>query len=384
MHRPQDVTPSPRKRAATLGLVLVACFAPSMAVAQVPCGGNLPYTQRQLLVQSRYVEYYASHDLGAYNPDVKRAVIFVHGLHGDARDTYDALHGSKCVAERLGWAPEATRETILIAPHFLSDREDDFVVPSDHHYWHGASWEGGYHSEVSPTVSSFSVMDAFIGQLTAPRSLRGLTRRFPNLQMIVVAGFSGGGQLAHRYAATNNREGNLSGIQMRYVVASPSSYLYLDNRRPYSDESEGVGVPYVCAGFPCTWYPRPGFYSAPMCPLSYNQWKYGLEDLNNYAGAVGVATIRQRLTSRNVIVLIGTEDNTDSNDLDTSCPAMLQGPNRYDRAHRLIDYLDERFPTHRHWLIEVVGAHHDIREMIHQPDGFAGTGSLVLFADFLP
>lgn len=369
-----------RPRAATLALVFAACFAPSMAVAQVPCGGNLPLIRRTLLVQGQYFEYYATHDLGAYNPDVKRAVFLVHGLSGDFTDAYYALHGSACVAERLGWAPQATHETILIAPHFQSDEDRNGLA--NYHYWNGNSWAAGNYSEVSPTVSSYSVMDGLISQLAGARSLRNLGRRFPNLQMIVVAGFSAGGQFAHRYAATNGRDGNLSGIQMRYVVASPSSYLYLDNQRPYHDDLEGVGVPWVRAGYPPEWYPRPGFYTAPFCPLTYNAWRYGLDQLNTYAGAVGVATIRERLIGRKVIVLIGTEDNTDSNHLDTSCPARLQGPNRYDRSHRFVDYLDERFPTNHHWLIEVPGATHDIYEMFGQPAGFAGTGSLVLFADF--
>jgi hypothetical protein len=380
MYRPPEVTPSRGPRAATLALALVACFAPSMAMAQVPCGGNLPLIKRTLLVGGQYFEYYASHDLGAYNPDVKRAVFMVHGLDGNFANYYYALHGSACVAERLGWAPEATRETILIAPHFQSDEDRNGLA--NYHYWNGNSWAAGNYSEVSPTVSSFSVMDALIGQLAGRRSLRDFTRRFPNLQMIVVAGFSAGGQFAHRYAATNSRDGSLSGIQMRYVVAGPSSYLYLDNRRPYYDGSEGSGAPYTCVGFPCTWYPNPEFWAAPWCPASYNDWKYGLEELNTYAGAVGVATIRERLVSRKVIVLIGTEDNTDSNHLDTTCPARLQGPNRYDRAHRFVDYLDQRFETNRHWLIEVGGASHDVYEMFGQPAGFAGTGSLVLFADF--
>jgi hypothetical protein len=101
------------------------------------------------------------------------------------------------------------------------------------------------------------------------------------------------------------------------------------------------------------------------------------------ASAVGVTTLRERLLSRNVIVLVGTEDNTDSNHLDTRCPARLQGPNRYDRAHRFLDYLHERFPTHRHRLFDVAGAGHDVNEMfLELLPGFGAVGSLVLFADF--
>jgi hypothetical protein len=57
MHRPQDVTPSHRQRAATLALFFAACFVPSMAGAQVPCTATLPIVERQLLVSSRYVGY---------------------------------------------------------------------------------------------------------------------------------------------------------------------------------------------------------------------------------------------------------------------------------------------------------------------------------------
>ena len=381
MHRSQDAPASKHRHFSRFVLLLLASFAPSLALAQVPCVGNVPLNKRILLVQGQYVEYYASHELGAYNPDVKRAVFLVHGWSGDYTDTYYALAQSACVAERLGWAPEATKETILIAPHFQKDDARNGL--DNYHYWSGTTWAAGNYSEVSPTVSSFSVMDAFISQLTSRRSLRDPKPRFPNLHMIVVAGFSAGGQFAHRYAATNSRDGNLSGIQMRYVAASPSTFLYPDNRRPNYDGSEGVGVPWVCVGpFPCTSFPTAEFLAAPHCPTSYNDWKYGLEELNTYATAVGVATIRERLTTRKVIVLIGTEDYLDSNHLDTTCEARLQGPNRLDRAHRFVDYLDERFPSNRHWLIEVGGATHNAYEMFGQPPGFAGTGSLVLFADF--
>ena len=109
MDRPHATTPSPRRHAATFVLVLLACFAPSLAHAQVPCGSNLPLNKRTLLVGGQYVEYYASYELTAYNAQVKRAVFLLHGYEGDYTESYYALTGSACVAERLGWAPEAPR-----------------------------------------------------------------------------------------------------------------------------------------------------------------------------------------------------------------------------------------------------------------------------------
>ena len=365
----------------TFALALMASLVPSMAAAQVDCLHVTPGVERPLLVGSRYVGYYGSHDLNLASTEVKRAVILVHGLHRHAADSYATLVTSACVAEGQQFTIHPTRETILLAPHFLRDDDDR---PSDnYHYWENDDhWVGGYHSEVSPTVSSYGVIDAFINHLVGRRSRLDLKRRYPNLEMIVVAGHSAGGQFTHRYAATNSRDGNLAGIRIRYVVANPSSYLYLDDQRPRFDGSGGFGVPY-CAGFSCPWIWSPGFAGAPVCPGSYNDWRYGLVDLNDYAGAIGAATIRDRLVNRNVTVLVGTEDNDPHADfLDISCPGKLQGPNRYDRGHNFLDYMDERFPGHRHWIVNVDGVEHNEFEMFVAPVGGAGTGAAILFYDF--
>jgi hypothetical protein len=370
------------RRPAILAAVVAALIWPSPSAAQVPCGPWPSAVQRQLLIGTRSVGYFSSHDINVSNSQVRRAVILIHGQSGNAADYYRTLHESKCVSEfDLGYVPGATEENILIAPHFPDDSpEDDAVPPANFHVWAAHTWAEGKHSlGSSPTVSSYSVMDTFVSRLTA--TLRGGSRRFPNLEMIVVAGFSAGGQYVHRYAATNGRDGNLPpGVQMRYVVAGPSSYLYLDNRRPYSDGQDGFGVPYFCTGLlQCT--PNWGFWSAPVCPIVYNFWRYGLDGLNSYAGAVGVAAIRERLVSRNVIVLIGTEDVGD-NRLDTTCSGRLQGEQRYDRARKFVDYMDARYPANRHWLIEVPGAGHDRSEMFTAEVHAGAVGSLILFADF--
>jgi hypothetical protein len=311
-------------------------------------------------------------------------VILVHGRSGDALRYFGVLQGSKCAAERLAFVPNATRENVLIAPHIPDDDDEDDadpLPPPNYHYWPKERWPGGSHSVGSSgTISSFTVMDVLISRLVGGRLSPS---PFPNLEMIVVAGFSAGGQYVHRYAATNNREGNLGGIRMRYVVGSPSSYLYLDNRRPYYDGFGGFGVPYRCAGFPYACYNNYGFLTAPRCPSSYNEWRYGLEDLNTYAGAVGVDVIRDRLVRRDVIVLVGTDDDeSDVEYLDTSCSARLQGRHRYDRARKLVDYMDARFPGHNHWFLEVAGADHDAWEVFAAPPGYGEVGPLTLFVDF--
>ena len=79
-------------------------------------------------------------------------------------------------------------------------------------------------------VSSFQVIDDLL------RSLDD-RKRLPTLASIVLAGHSGGAQLVQRYAVLNQIDGPLrrDGIAVRYVVANPSSYLYLTKERPRPD-----------------------------------------------------------------------------------------------------------------------------------------------------
>lgn len=366
-------------------LAVLASALPSAAVAQVTCPNPPTALERQYSIQSGVVGYYASHSLGtAYNPNIRRAIFLIHGLHWNVTSAYDVLADATCRAQSLGITPNAAQETIVIAPKFRSTVYDN-NNPAGYHVWNGDNWSKGSESVTTGHVSSYAVIDAMIGTLAgSSRSFGGLQRRFPNLEMIVIAGHSAGGQFAHRYAATNGRDGNLGGVRMRYIVANPSSYLYLDDQRPYTDYSSGVGVPYsqLDTPFGTYWLTNPGFSGVPICPGSYNDWKFGLSDLNNYSSAVGVPTIRLRLTTREVTVLLGTADNDpNADDLDTSCPSTLQGTDRYERGLRLINHLDIRFPWHSHRQVDVVGVAHSQSGMFGSAPGSPVTGVDALFVD---
>jgi hypothetical protein len=373
------------RRVAQVAVVAAAASAVSQtAVAQVTCPNPPTAVERTYSIQSGLVGYYASHSLSTnYNPNVRRAIFLIHGLHGVATSSYDVLADATCRAQSLGIAPNAAAETIVIAPKFRSDKYDT-NNPSGYHVWNDDNWSKGSES-VNGHVSSYAVIDGMIGMLVgSSRTLLGLQRRFPNLEMIVIAGHSAGGQFAHRYAATNPRDGQIGGVRMRYIVANPSSYLYLDDLRPYTDYASGVGDPYTQVGTPfgSMWVTNPGFSDAPICPGSYNDWKFGLSDLNNYSSAVGASLIRLRLTGREVTVLLGTADNDpDADDLDTSCPAMLQGTNRYERGQRLINHLDIRYPWHSHRQLDVVGIAHSQSGMFGSYAGSPVTGLDALFVD---
>jgi hypothetical protein len=103
------------------------------------------------------------------------------------------------------------------------------------------------------------------------------------------------------------------------------------------------------------------------CP-DYNDWHYGLENVNPYIGAQDPDEVRAQLVRRDVVYLVGTED-TGSNLLDQSCGAMLQGPNRYLRGLTLFSYMEAFYPAHQHHIHEVPGVGHSSRGIYTSREG---------------
>lgn len=141
----------------------------------------------------------------------------VHGLERDG----DGYFKSALAATREAGA---TDSTLVIAPQFHATDGSckDKLAPGEERFaCHG--WQDGVANSEAP-LSSFTAMD---------RLLNAVDNRdlFPALKEIVLAGHSAGGQFVQRYAATNRVDGKLS-VPLRYVVANPSSYLYLEAWRP--------------------------------------------------------------------------------------------------------------------------------------------------------
>jgi hypothetical protein len=316
------------------------------------------------------VQYFGSYSLDLPNWDVKRAIIDIHGLFRNAPTAFDTMVGSAAFAESHGFLPDARKNTILIAPRF-PNQEDG--MPADFLHWTDNDWVKGGAAVDSP-VSSYAVIDEMIARLNVPG-------RFPNLKKIIIAGHSAGGQFTHRYAAANFMDGQFSPIPIRYLVANPSSYLYTTTTRPRFD-GNGFGVPYGigCGNIVnipfCT-----GFSGAPLCPSTFNDWHYGLEQMVPYANAMGAATLRQNLINRRVTLLLGTLDNDPNHsELDKSCPARLQGAHRLARGLNQMNYMNQVHPGHHTALFTVDGAGHDSQDMFIAPTGGVGTGSALLFS----
>ncbi|AZY53142.1 hypothetical protein [Bordetella avium] len=270
---------------------------------------------------------------------IRRLVIIVHGVKRDASRYYDA------VASLTGSNPARLNDTLIVAPRFSSSIDTSFShMPA----WRRSGWEYGEPSMAAKgrpaPVGSMQVLDDLLHELTS-------SARLPALRSVVIAGHSGGAQLVQRYAVLNNLDENLreKGLDVRYVVANPSSYLYLSADRPHAD----------------------GFapYERGICP-TYNQYKYGLDQLPPFLHEVNRSTLAARYADRQVTYLLGSADNNpEHQSLDKSCGAEAQGATRwarglgYWRYEQLSLHRHPEWPKLKHDAQEVVGVGHDAAAM---------------------
>lgn len=268
-------------------------------------------------------------------PDVQRALIVIHGRLRNAQ-TY--LESGEKAATQAG----QLSTTLVIAPQFLNESDGTrHTLPNDVLRWHANDWMAG-EPAISPTpLSSYAAIDQILQRL-------GDRKLFPHLREVVIAGHSGGAQVAQRYALTTQADKALEaeGIKVRYVIANPSSYAYFDKQRPVSNFD-----PATCPGF--------------------NTWKYGLKDLPAYVAGQKHHTLEQNYVSRDITYLLGAKD-TDPNHpaLDKSCEAEAQGAYRLIRGHNYFDYLTQRHPQGLNQrLVEVPGVGHNGDEMFTSPEG---------------
>lgn len=304
------------------------CTLPSWRCREkVPLGSGL------------YLPVYRSLPLFEGDTLVERVVVVVHGANRNPDDYFATMIGA---TERAG----ALDRTLVIAPHFqtASDGAD-----LDEPVWTSNGWKRGDQSGPKggdiDGISSYAAMDRIL-------AIVGDSVRYPRLGKVVVTGHSAGGQYAHRFAAGSRMEDSLPHLRFRYLVANPSTWLYLGPERAEQGADGGWGLPDRMA-----------------CP-DYNDWHYGLERLNPYVNEQDLAKVRDQLTRRDVFYVVGDQDvGTDM--LDMSCGAMLQGPNRYLRGLTVYQFLEAFFPEHRGELVVVPGVAHSSSGIYNSSPGQA-------------
>lgn len=276
---------------------------------------------------------YVSRDWDRKQPDVTRAIIVIHGKLRNA-DTY--FHSAEKARDAARAQGADTAGTLLIAPQFLATL--DFAgrdEPADLLRWNENGWMAGDNAVAPAPVSSYTVLDTIVARL-ADRT------RFPNLRHVIFAGHSGGGQVVQRYAVAARETGALAqdGIDVRYVVSSPSSYAYFDSTRP-----EPV--------------------DASACP-TFDDWKYGMGKRPAYLADRTPAQLEAAYVKRRVQYLVGgNDDDPQQKALDQSCPAEAQGPQRVARAQSYVHYLQARHPEGINQRLDIVpGVGHNGARML--------------------
>ena len=312
------------------------------------------------------VPYDANTSLSISSAQIQRAVVLVPGSSRSSSYAYDTL------LEAAATAGVNAGTTLFVAPQFLIEADiDSLGLPANWLFWSEGGWKEGSQSLttlVNPRparLSSFAVMDSILHRIAS---------RNPNLISVVVAGHSAGGQFVQRFAAGSLVEQTLQsefGVDIAYVVANPSSYLYFDPQRVVAGTQDQFAVPSASVVQSC-----PGF----------DDYKYGLQARNTYMSRLSKTQIRNQFAASQVSLLLGELDvDPNALDLDIGCAAMLQGANRFERGTIYGNYILHFFGpavalTHR--TIPIPGVGHDSRDMFTSACGAAllfghGEGSCV-------
>lgn len=350
---------------AVLTRVLIIIFA-CLFVACNPTGNSKDQGQKEEAEQGEVsstsftfnvnnthlkLNYFSSHDIYKRNDSISRLVIVVHGTGRNPFTYFTNMHK----AAKLAGAED---RTLIIAPGFIMEEDlnnNRDLLSDEHIFWTNNGWKQGDESLTdsetnfrTESLSSFEVMDSIVWNIIGSAS-------FPNIEQIVIAGNSAGGQFVNRYLGSNlihKQVKEIYDIEIKYMIAAPSSYTYLTPERPLPGSPGEFYIP----GDTC-------------CNSQYNSYKYGLENLNKYLERSGAAKIREQYGTRSVSYFVGALDNDpEGKSLDRRCEAMLQGKERRERAELFNEYLFYLYG--KRWPLTIVPeAEHDHALMFASKEG---------------
>jgi hypothetical protein len=269
--------------------------------------------------ETQAIHFASNFGLDRMDTAVHILFINIHGLYRNAMGAFesaiDAVH-----------ATGEGKTTLTISPHYANEEDlETYRLANKFLYWRHAEWKDGRPSIINDwrghkvSMNSYEVMDSLISFVLN-------SGKFPNIRKVVVAGHSAGGQFVQRYSALTPLPDLLPAVHFRFIVMNPSSYMYLDARRPAADGTFVVPDSTGCG--------------------QYDHYPKGLTELSDYAQAMGAGRIHQNMLTRDIVILLGGDDTDDADkDLDTSCAAELQGAARLPRGLNFFNYLSS-FPEY--------------------------------------
>ncbi|CAO1626458.1 unnamed protein product [Jaminaea pallidilutea] len=239
---------------------------------------------------------------------VKKALIVIHGLGQDPA-TYMSNALSALAAATGSNSAVNTESIAIVAPLFANGDQKRVAYPwtdglatglgstSLALVWKGANWASGLYNQYPSTlntVSSYTVLD----QMSIYFANKTL---YPNLNSIIIAGHSLGGQMVNRYAAVGKELGLSTPI--RYWQGNPNDYLWFNTTRPvYRDPATACST--------------------------YDAWRQGMSSgTPNYNTALlnrGAAAVLANYRSKSKIYAKGTMDAGDDS---STCAPSTTGEN---------------------------------------------------------
>ncbi len=272
---------------------------------------------------------YRSHPLDRRNEAITRVFILIHGAGRNADDYFRTAMAAAFLAGALD-------RTLVIAPRMASNEGSgcrDPLAPGEIS-WPCGAWRSGGPSPSHPQVTSFD----FVDELVRAGARKD---RFPNVQAIVVAGHSAGGQVVNRYAMANRLHESL-GVPVTYLVSNPSSYAWPAADRPTQAAWSLTANPPGYIGETSAEAPAFRPLGEGRGCTSYNEWPLGFRNRSGYAAALTDEQLRKQLADRPVTYLLGELDILPLGGFDGSCGAMAQGPTRLARGQAYAKYVNER------------------------------------------
>lgn len=244
---------------------------------------------------------------------VLRAIIVWPGKPRDVWKYADLMMNARSVAvEDFNQNGVTNDSFIVVAPAMLNQM--DLAAGAAHAneiVFHGSSWQRGAPSRNPPmkhAVTSYAAVDQIIEQLFNKKT-------YPNLNQVVVAGHSMGGQAAQRYALMKKTKAYDD--NMRYWIGNPGSWAWLLDSRPYMN-----------ANLSC------------QANDLWDTWPYGLNGnqskITPYARRDVEANktyVINRFLNRQVSYALALLDVGAG---DTHCQARWQGGNHLDRGSQFV------------------------------------------------
>ena len=336
-------------------LVALLCFF-TTTIAQI----NFPSTKIHYVVSGDTLSqpYYRNISIDSTSDNIRYAII---SLHGDGRNADEHFNIITQAASTAG----IEDSTLLLAPVYpLQEDIDQYSLGDDVLYWPDINWNAGdlsRNTQSNPRpfrISSFSTMDTIYHRLVENN---------PNIKRIVLTGHSAGSQMVVRYAAGGRAQAALSelGVDLVYVPTNTPSFLYYDDNRVLNQDADV-------------------FEFGPTDCGSASQYKYGLDNLNQYMEATGESAIIENYELAGVTYLIGQYDLGGQTN---TCARMVQGNSRLIRTHIYFSYIsffygDSIYNNHR--MAEIPSAYHEFDQIIFTDCGMNalfGIGDCDLYVD---